>query len=129
MNIAAALVKNGVTSEVAKPSFEKENTDTKLAVVERDAGSLQWPLMPRIRCYLCGKEILEGVFWCPRCHRPLAPIKKQWFGRPRLGDWIADSFRCIIRRMIEIGVKPRDLTVRLEKFYVDLWDGWDPGGA
>ena len=73
---------------------------------------MDWRLIPRTKCYLCGKGIIEGVCWCPHCHRPLAPIGEQLYGRPRLG---------IQTRLKEIKIKPRDMTVRFDLYVVDLW--------
>ena len=87
MNVPRGLSKNEKTTEETVSTFADERADTKLAKVESDAGSRDWRLVPRMRCYLCGKEILEGVCWCPHCHRPLAPVGEQLYRRPKLGTW------------------------------------------
>ena len=70
LNVPRGLHKNEKTTEETITTFARERVDTVLASVESDAGSRDWRLIPRMRCYLCGKEIFEGVCWCPHCHRP-----------------------------------------------------------
>ena len=65
--------------------------------------------------------ILEGVCWCPHCHRPLMPMGEFMYGPPRLVDRIADQFRSVLTCMQEMNIKVRDTTVRLEKYGVDPW--------
>ena len=121
MNVPRGLSKNEKTTEEAVTIFANERADTNLANVESDVGSRDWRLIPRMRCYLCGKEILEGVCWCPHCHRPLAPVGEQLDGRPKMGTWEEGWFKAILTRLDEIKIKPRDMTVRFDTYTVDPW--------
>ena len=121
MNVPRDLSKNEKTTEETVTIFANERVDTNLANIESDAGSRDWRLIPRMRCYLCGKEILEGVCWCPHCHRPLAPVGEQLYGRPKMGTWEEGWFKAILTRLDEIKIKPRDMTVRFDTYTVDPW--------
>ena len=121
MNVPRGLHKNERTTEEAVTIFANERVGTTLANIESDAGSRDWRLSPRMKCYLCGKEILGKVCWCPHCHRPLAPVEEQLYGRPKLGTWEEGWFKAILTRLDEIKIKPRDMTVRLDTYIVDPW--------
>ena len=121
MNVPRGLNRNGKTTEETKTTFANERAPSSIPQVDRDAGSMDWRLVPRVKCYLCGKSMLEGVCWCPHCHRPLLPHWSTALGRPRMGTWEEDWYRTIQTTLKEISIKPRDMTVRFDAYVADPW--------
>ena len=78
-------------------------------------------LIPRVRCYLCSREILEKVCWCPHCHRPISPPREQLYGNIVLTEKDKDHFQAILTRLVELNTPTRDVPARLAFHKVERW--------
>ena len=55
MNVPRGLHRNGKSTEEARTTFENELAQSSIPQGERDAGSMDWRLIPRVKCYLVAR--------------------------------------------------------------------------
>ena len=91
------------------------------ARVEMEPQGQQWKLILRVKCFLCSKDILEKVCWCPHCHRPISPPGEQLYGNIVLTERDKDHFQAILTRLVEMNISARDISARLALDKVERW--------
>ena len=104
MGVAKGISAQGNQSLELRDMFAKESIRAGVARVEMEPQGPQWRLIPRVRCYLCSKEILEKVCWCPHCHRPISPPGEQLYGNIVLTERDKDHFQAILTRLVELNI-------------------------
>ena len=121
MGVAKGISAQGNRSSELRDMFAKESIRAGVARVEMEPQSQQWKLIPRVRCYLCSREILEKVCWCPHCHRPISLLGEQLYGNIVLTERDKDHFQAILTRLVELNICTRDVSARLALDKVERW--------
>ena len=111
----------GNQSSELRDVFAKEAIRPGTARVAMEPHGQQWRLIPRVKCFLCSKDILEKVCWCPHCHRPISPPGEQLYGNLVLTEKDKDYFQSILTRLIEVNISTRDVSARLGLDKVERW--------
>ena len=121
MGVAKGISAQGNQSLELRDTFAKESIPPGVARVEMEPQGQQWRLIPRVKCFLCSKDILEKVRWCPHCHRPISPPGEQLYGNIVLTERDKDHFQAILTRLIELNIPTRDVSARLALDKVERW--------
>ena len=119
MGVPKGVSAQGNVSTELRDTFAKESIRPGVARVKMEPQNQQWRLIPRVKCFLCGRDILEKICWCPHCHRPISPTGEQLYGNLVLTERDKDHFQAILTRLVELNISVRDISARLAIDQVD----------